>query len=187
MQKKEGKGSNFELIPGGRGSEISVGSVRIVVAPEDQPPFPVEAMVFEEDTYLVLSAEWKKIESDDHPVAILVEALEAEPENPGSVTVLEDSPLRFLAVVHDLDQEPSWREDWIEKALEEVFREAERRKLQRIALPFLGTKHGSLGKERFAALFRGFLKRRRSPYALRVWFILPQGPTLPVNDWLEGE
>jgi hypothetical protein len=187
LEKKEERRSNFELIRGGRGSEISIGSVRIVAAPEDQPPFPVEAIVFEEDTYLVLSADWGKIESDDHPLAIMVEALETEPEKPGRVVVYEENPLRFLAVVHDLDQEPSWREDWIEKALEEVFREAERRKLQRIALPFLGTKHGSLGKERFAALFRGFLKCRPSPYHLRVWLVLPGDSNLPINDWLAGD
>ena len=144
-------------------------------------------MVFEEDTYLVLSADWEKIESEAHPVVILTEAFEMEPEKPGRVVVYEGSPLRFLAVVHDLDQEPSWREDWIGKALEEVFREAERRNLQRIALPFLGTKHGSLEKKRFAALFRGFLKRRPSPYHLRVWLVLPRNPTLPINDWLAGD
>jgi O-acetyl-ADP-ribose deacetylase (regulator of RNase III) len=117
----------------------------------------------------------------------MVEGLETESEKPGRVVVCEENPLRFLAVVHDLDQEPSWREDWIEKALEEVLREAERRKLQRIALPFLGTKHGSLEKKRFAALFRGFLKRRPSPYHLRVWLVLPPNPTLPINDWLAGD
>jgi hypothetical protein len=186
LEKKEERRSNFELIPGGRGSEISIGSVRIVAAPEDQPPFPVEAMVFEEDTYLVLSAGWEKIESDDHPLAVMVEALETEPEKPGRVVVYEENPLRFLAVVHDLDQEPSWREDWIEKALEEVFREAERRKLQRIALPFLGTKHGSLEKKRFAALFRESLKHYPSAGPLQVWLVLPQDSTLPVNDWLAG-
>jgi len=187
MEKKEERSSNFNLIQGGRGSEISIGSVRIVAAPRDHPPFPVEAIVFEEDTYLVLSADWEKIESGDHPVAILVEAFETEPENPGSVVVYEDFPLRFLAVVHDLDQEPSWREGWIEGALEEVFREAERRTLQKIALPFLGTKHGSLENERFMILFREFLKRRPSPYPLQVWLVLPGDPGLPVNDWLEGD
>ena len=101
--------------------------------------------------------------------------------------VYEDFPLRFLAVVHDLDQEPSWREGWIERALEEVFREAERRTLQKIALPFLGTKHGSLEKERFMILFREFLKRRPSPYPLQVWLVLPGDLGLPVNDWLEGD
>ena len=187
MKKKEELGSKFRLIQGAPGAEISIGSVRIAAAPQDQPPFPVEAIVFEEDTYLVLSADWGEIESDDHPMAIMIEAFETEPQSLGSVVVLEGFPLRFLAVVNDLDGEPSWREAWIEKALEEVFREAERRKLQRIALPFLGTKHGSLEKERFLVLFREFLKRRPSAGPLRIWLILPGDFSLPVNDWLEGD
>jgi len=178
--------SNGPRIPDGRRSATSIGSVRIVAAPEDHPPFPVEAVVFEEDTYRILSADGEKIETEDHPLAVLVEALGAEPEIPGRVLVYEEPPFRFLAVVHDLDREPSWREEWIESALEGIFGEAERRKLRAIALPFLGTKHGSLGKERFATIFREFLKKRSSSHPLRVWLILPRGSDLPVNAWLGG-
>jgi len=187
LEKKEERRSNFELIRGGRGSEISIGPVRIVAAPEDQPPFPVEAMVFEEDTYLVLSADWEKIESEAHPVVILTEAFEMEPEKPGRVVVYEGSPLRFLAVVHDLDQEPSWREDWIGKALEEVFREAERRNLQRIALPFLGTKHGSLEKKRFVGLLVDFLEKNSSSHPLRIWLAMPGDLGDEIIEWLETD
>jgi hypothetical protein len=187
MGKKEDLRPKFELIQGGRRSDVAMGSVRIVAAPEDQPPFPVEAVVLEEDTYLVLSAGWDKIESDDHPVVILTEAFDAKPEEPGSVVVYEDSPLRFLAVVYDLAQEPSWREEWVERALEGVFREAERRRLQTIALPFMGTKHGSLEKERFLLLLRGFLERNRSPHPLRVWLTLPGNTSPKIIDWLDED
>ena len=187
MEKKKALRSKFKLIQGGRRSEITIGSARIVAAPEDHPPFPVEAVVFEEDTYLVLSAGWEQIESDDHPVVILTEALEAQPEEPGSVVVHEDSPLRFLAVVYDIDQEPSWREEWVERALEGIFREAERRRLQTIALPFMGTKHGSLEKERFLLLFRKFLERNRSPYPLRVWLTLPENISPKIIDLLDED
>jgi len=187
MEKKKALRPKFRMIPGGRRSEVTIGSVRIFAAPEDQPPFPVEAVVLEEDTYLVLSAGWDRIESDDHPVVILTEALEAQPEEPGSVVVCEDSPLRFQAVVYDLNQEPSWREEWVERALEGIFREAEQRRLRTIALPFLGTKHGSLEKERFLLLLRGFLERNRSPYPLRVWLTLPGNTSLKIIDWLDED
>jgi hypothetical protein len=187
MKKKEGLRPEFKLIQGGCRSEVTLGSVRIFAAPEDQPPFPVEAVVLEEDTYLVLSAGWDRIESEDHPVVILTEAFEANPEEPGSVVVSEDSPFRFQAVVYDFDQEPSWREEWVERALEGIFREAERRRLRTIALPFLGTKHGSLEKERFLLLLRGFLKRNRSSYPLRVWLTLPGNTTLKIIDLLDED
>jgi hypothetical protein len=187
MKKKEELQPKFKLIQGGRRSEVTIGTVRIFAAPEDQPPFPVEAVVLEEDTYLVLSGGWDRIESDDHPVVILTEALEVQPEEPGSVAVSEGSPLRFRAVVYDFDQEPSWREEWVEKALEGIFREAERRCLRTIALPFLGTKHGSLEKDRFLLLLRGFLKRNRSPYPLRVWLTLPGNTGLKIIDLLDED
>jgi hypothetical protein len=187
MEKKERFRSRLSLIQGGRGSNISFGSVRITVAPEDYPPFPVEAVVFEEDTYLVLSADWKKIESEDHPVVIMTEAFGMEPEKPGTVVVYEGSPLRFLAVVHDLDQEPSWIEEWVEKALENIFREVERRRLRSIALPFLGAKHGSLEKRRFVGLLDDFLKKNSFPYPLRIWLILAGDPEDEIIEWLEAD
>jgi len=187
MKKKRDLRPKFKLIQGGRRSEVTLGSVRLVAAPEDHPPFPVEAVVLEEDTYLVLSAGWDKIESDDHPVVILTEAFDAKPEEPGSVVVIEDSPLRFLAVVYDLNQEPSWREEWVERALEGIFREAEQRRLQTIALPFLGTKHGSLEKERFLLLLRKFLIRKRSPHPLRVWLALPGNTRLKILGSLDED
>ena len=165
---------------------VSFGPVRITAAPEKHPPFSVEAVVFEEDTYLVLSADWKKIESEDHPVVILTEAFGMEPEKPGKVVVYEGSPLRFLAVVHDLDQEPSWREEWVGKALENVFQEVERRRLQSIALPFLGAKHGSLEKSRFLGLLRDSLKESHFPYPLQIWLILAGDLEDEIIERLEG-
>jgi hypothetical protein len=187
MEKKDGLESKFKVIQGGRRSEVSFGSVRIIAAPEEPPPFPVEAVVFEEDTFLVLSTDWKKIESEDHPVVILTEAFGMEPEKPGTVVVYEGSPFRFLAVVHNLDQDPSWREEWVRRALENIFREAERLRLRSIALPFLGTKHGSLEKNRFLALLGDFLKQNPFPYPLRIWLVMPGALEDEIIEWLEAD
>jgi hypothetical protein len=185
MEKKEKPKPRLKLIPGGRRSEVSFGSIRITAATETHPPFPVEAVVFEEDTYLVLSADWKKIESEDHPVVILTEAFGMEPEEPGRVVVYEGSPLRFLAVVHDLDQDPSWREEWVRKALENIFQEADRRRLQSIALPLLGTKHGSLEKRRFVSLLVDFLKKNSLSCPLRIWLKMAGDSEDEIIEWLE--
>jgi hypothetical protein len=188
MEKKEKPKSNLRLIQGGCRSEVSFGSVRIIAGPEDRPPFPVEAVVFEEDTFLVLSADWKKIESEDHPVVILTEAFGMEPEKPGTVVVYEGPPLRFLAVVHDLDQDPSWREGWVRKALENIFQEVERRRLGSIALPLLGTKHGSLEKRRFVSLLVEFLEKKSFSHPLRIWLaVVPGDPEGEIIEWLEKD
>ncbi len=179
--------SRLSLIQGGRKSNISFGTVRITAAPEDYPPFPVEAVVFEEDTFLVLSADVAKIESNDHPVVILTEAFGMEPEKPGTVVIGDGSPLRFLAVVHDLDQEPTWKEEWIRQALENIFQEAERRRLRSIGLPFLGTKHGSLEERRFVSLLADSLKGNSFPHPLKIWLILPEDVEDGIIETLEAE
>jgi hypothetical protein len=127
----------MRLIKGGRGVGHRLGPVRIVPAPEDQPPFPVDALAVEDDTYFVLGADPEVREPNEHPIRLWKQIHEAEPAAPGSVSVKEGEdggPTRFLAVVHDLSQEPSWREEWVAQALGEVLRETGQRKVYRRAV-----------------------------------------------------
>ena len=45
---------NLKLIQGGLCPQTAVGSVRIDAAPENATPFKIKAMVFEEDTWLIV-------------------------------------------------------------------------------------------------------------------------------------
>ncbi len=163
----------LRLIRGGRPSRFAMGSVDIVVAPENKPPFRTDAVAYEEDTFLVLSAPVELNEPPEPLVRLLTELREMKPEKPGSVLVKATSPLQLLAVVHDLNQEPSWKEEWVAKALEGIFRETEQRKLHSLALPFLGTRHGSLDKERFLVLLRSTLEGIVTHSLKRIWLMLP--------------
>jgi hypothetical protein len=165
----------LRLIRGGRPSRFAVGSVDIVVAPENKPPFGTDAVAYEEDTFLVLSAPVELNESPEPFNRLLAELKEMKPEKPGSVLVKATSPLQLLAVVHDLNQEPSWKEEWVTKALKGIFREIEQHKLHSLALPFLGSCHGSLGKERFLVLLRSVLKKIATHSLKRIWLMLPHG------------
>ena len=156
---------------------MSVGGCRLVAAPKDKPPFSVDAVVAEEDTFLVLSAEPVVKEPRESLETMIEQANEIRPEVPGSVLVRRrrNSPLEFLAIVHDLNLEPSWKEEWISNALNGVFREAAVRKVRSIALPLLGTSHGSIKAERAARLLGNAL-RLGSPVGLqRIWLIVPSG------------
>jgi hypothetical protein len=124
----------------------------IRAAPADTPPFPVEAVVAEEDTYLVLSAEPVLREPQEHPLRILQAVHEAEPIAPGSIVVQAATPLRLLAVIHDLAAEPSWREEWIAAAYTGVFEEVAGRGICALGLPLLGTVHGRLPQQRASEL-----------------------------------
>lgn len=165
-------------------SEISIGAVRVFVAPKEWPPFLADALAEEEDTYLVLSADPEVLETREQTEELMAELLKTNPAVPGSVMVKEGPPLSLLAVVHDLEQEPSWKEEWIASALDGIFREAESRKLRSIALPMLGTLHGSLEKQRFLVLLREALERSSPEHLARLWLVVPEGMTREVFGML---
>ena len=162
--------TQFRVLSGGRDRGVSLNSVRVVAAPVDQPPFAVDAMVVEEDTWLVMSAD-TDIQRPDHVIRVMTEVLESSPEEPGTIVVKGKNPFLFLAVVHDFNEEPSCTEDWIAAALDTAFREAEQRALRSIGLPLLGTLHGNLETERFLALFKDALDRASLGSLQAIWLI----------------
>jgi len=155
---------------GRRGSStVSFGRLRVTIAPPEELPFRIDAEVVEEDTFLVLSADPVAIEPDAHPLRVLKEAHEAEPVPPGTVVARPGEPLLLLAVVHDLRQDPTWREEWIGAALAGVLREVRARRVRALALPVLGARHGRMPPEVFAGLLRTALEADTPPSLARLW------------------
>jgi len=187
MNAKNVRPGNLKLIQGGLYPQTAVGSVRIVAAPENAPPFKIKAMVFEEDTWLVMSAAPTVCEPEVHPIRLMTDAMNAKPEPAGSVKVQNGDPLRFLAIVHDVDQEPTWKESCIEEALNGVFEAAEHRKVKSIGLPLLGTKHGRLERNRCLALLACVLKQTAFHHLRQIWLIVPPGSGAELIELLETE
>ncbi len=187
IDKKTDKRPRLRLIQGSYPRKMSFGSVDIVAAPKNRSPFPVDAVAFEEDTFFVLNADPQVRDPRKHLMQVMTQVIETRPETPGSVLVKGKSPLRLIAIVHDLNQEPSWREEWIASALDGIFREAESRKIRSIALPFLGTLHGSLEKQRFIVLLRHALGRISANHLERLWLVVPIGTSSKILKILESE
>ena len=167
------KRRDFQLLRGGADRERMVGGVRLVASPLDQPPFPVDAVVAEEDTYFVLSAEPDLRISAEHPLRVMTAAHESEPAPPGSVVVRSGQPLELLAVVHDLSREPSCDEEWVVAALEETLRQTDRLRLRSIAMPLLGAVHGVLEPSRCAELLWAVLVAGEPETLERIWLVTP--------------
>lgn len=146
-------------------------AIIITISPTQQPPFDVDAKVFEEDTYLALSADPEFRPSKEHPVRVLSEAYAVQPEHPGTVVVKSGRPLRLLAIVHKLDEEPTWREEWVASALEAVFVQAEKKGLRAVSLPILGTVHGKMEVERSLELLADSLHHIRHVPLDRIWLM----------------
>ena len=70
----------------------------------------------------------------------------------GTVLVKGRRPYRLLAIVHDLDQDPTWREEWVVDALATVLQQCDTLGVRELALEPLGTKHGELPRRRFREL-----------------------------------
>lgn len=151
------------------------GRLHVVAAPEESPPFAVDAVAVEEDTHLLLSAD-AEIREPTESLAALTEAVRTTPPNtPGNVLVRKAKPLQLLAIVHDIEREPTWSEAWIASAMHAVFEEAEWRRLRSVALPLLGTRHGDVAPSLVArwagnCLLRGHLRHLR-----RLWIVCRQG------------
>lgn len=162
-------------------------TIRIVAAPPDSaPPLELDAVVIEDDTYLVLGADPVAKEEYERGDRLVRRAAATDPKKPGTVVVEEGSPQRYLAVVHDLDLEPSWREEWVAAALGGLMREVGARRHRSIALPMLGTLHGTLEPRRFVELLRQALDDFPPDSLESIWLIVPWGTRRGLLDRLEG-
>ncbi len=135
-------------------------------APYDRLVDRVDAVVIEDDTYHALCADPVFTPIDDHPIRVLDAAHGSEPATPGDIVVRPGAPLRLLAIVHKLDEDPSWRESWIIAAYQGVLREIDRRRLDSVALPLLGSVHGRLSRPRSHQLLTGVVEASARSYEL---------------------
>ncbi|MCK6545093.1 hypothetical protein L6R52_04440 [Myxococcota bacterium] len=150
---------------------VFIGSLEVVAAPEDQPPFDVDVIVEEEDRHLVLSAPAVVPERPDHPIRVMTALWDSEPRGLGDVVLQRGSPPRLLAIVHDLDREPTVEAATVRDALAKSLALADALAARAMKLPLLGAVHGTLAPALAAELIGEGL-RSATPKALaRVWLV----------------
>lgn len=170
----------LHLVSDEYGRALIYRGVRISAAPDDKAPFPVDAVAVEEDTNLLLSAR-SEIRAPAEGFDRLVDAMESfEPAVPGSIVVKGERPVRMLAIVHDIEQTPTWRAEWVAGALASLLTECERRRLKSLCLPVLGAEHGGMRTESFAALLRQAIEEHPWGNLRRIWARLPETETRPL-------
>ena len=141
---------------------------RIELLAEDSAfPAAADALVFEQDSELILRMDLPPAEPKESADRLIADALVARGHTPGMVVALEGAPLRLLAIVHDLGREPSWNEEWIAAAYAGVAYELRERGLREIVTPLLGTVHGRFDPHRSRALLEAALRAYR--VEPRVW------------------
>lgn len=164
----------LRLIRGDLDQVVRLGHLSIQLAPQERPPFAVTAVAVEQDTALVLDEE-PVLNVPHSSLKQLGEEMERFTEPvPGSVLVQNGSPYRLYSVVHDLEQEPSWREEWVQKALENLLRLVERQHLSPLALPLLGSRFGNLAPERFIQLLCNAAQEFPPSNQIKIWLMVPR-------------
>lgn len=164
---------HLRILPNPSRWKAHLGTVEVAAGTTERVPFPIDAIVFEEDTYLVLNASRTLFAPGEHPIRTLTSAFLAKPAKPGTVITRGGHPLRFLAVIHDLDRNPSWREEWIRETLRMILSEAGERGLRSLALPLLGTVHGTFSAVRFVRHLRSSLEGSPPSNLSRIWLLAP--------------
>jgi hypothetical protein len=165
---------------------MAVTPCHIIAAPREKAPFSVAGEVAEEDTYLVMSAPRKVRETREPLMRIMTRVIETRPREPGTVLAEGKGPVRLLAIIHDLNREPTWKETWVTHALGGVLKAAEERRLGSIALPMLGTVHGALDPRRFMMMLGSALRNRHPLKLKRIWLVIPSDAGLQTLNGLRS-
>ena len=164
--------SRPRLVRGEKARVRRLAGLEITSAPPEEPPFAVEALAVEDDTYLVFGAGPAFREPSEHLLQALTAAHAAEPVAPGTVLVRPGRPLRLHAVVHDLGRAPTWTEEWIESALRKLLETADGRCLRALGLEPLGCRHGDLELDRFLTLLERAIRAAPGRNLRRIWLVV---------------
>jgi hypothetical protein len=169
--------SYLHVISGDLSKAVMIGNVSIQLGPQQRPPFPVSAVVVEQDTAMVLDDEATLFVPTDSLQQLHEEVERFREPEPGSVVIQRGRPRRLYTIIHDLEQDPTWREEWISAALETLFHETERLRLASLAMPLLGTRFGKFSSHRFIELLCNALHSAPQLRPLKLWLIAPRHHT----------
>ncbi len=159
----------------GRDNVVSIKSraIRVEsVATTGRVPDDVDAIVMEQDTGMVLGP-LDDIRDSRESMESLAKALSGSGEaEQGSVIVLGTVPSRLLAIIHDLDRDPTWTEDIVAKTVARVLELSNKRGFASIAMPLLGAVHGGMTEDRARQILDDAVSNMAGPGSLRtIWLV----------------
>ena len=91
----------------------------------------------------------------------------------GSVVVKGHSPHRLLAVVHDIEQDPTLDPESVSLAYKTVLEIGQQMQFTSLAIPLLGTVHGKLSERESLRRLHEGLHHGPTVGLQRIWLILP--------------
>ena len=164
---------------------VRIGNVTLEASPCAYPPFTCEAIVQEQDTHLLLGEQHRLIEPKE-PAWYLANTLERDEPvySAGDVVIKPGTPARWLAVIHDIEQQPTTHNEIIQLAWQNILRLTTENNITRLATPALGSVHGKITvTDSLQILFD--LLRDQAPAGLeKIWIIIAENQQLDLVSLL---
>lgn len=120
----------------------------------------LDAIVEEQDTNLLLGPITDMREVRESYRTLIKQMQDQPARSPGEIIIKDQRPVRLLAVVYDLEQEPVCQTAAIKQVLADLMVEIQKHRFKVVAMPMLGTTYGPLGVEEFFNLLRDTISSR---------------------------
>jgi hypothetical protein len=171
----------FTVLEGGRDKQATINTVHLAVVPDSLDPLPVDVRVFEEDTYLVLTVDPVMRYTEEHPIQLMTQVMEEKSKKPGSVII---NNISWYAIIHALDATPTWCQEWIKKAYRTALMLGEKKRVQKMGLPLLGSVHGNLPHEKSLDMLLQEIKSISFQHLKKILIMVPQQDCSKTKQYL---
>ena len=143
----------------------------------------LDAFVEEQDTCLLLNPEAEIREIRESYPALVKQMQDQHARLPGEVIVKENRPVRLLAVVYDLEQEPVCQLTAVKQTLANLMTVIQKYRLKVVAMPLLGTSYGPVSVDDFLELLQEAISHRPG-YPEKLWLVVTPFQYLQVFSFL---
>ncbi len=162
---------NLKLIYGGKALNFSINGLHLALSPLHLPPFPVESLIFEEDTNLILTVDKKIKYQKEHPINMMTNIHYAKSYDPGTLVI---NGKNWYAVVVDINTEEMCQLEWIQVIYAKVLNRIVDQKIHSIGINLLGSTHAKLDIQNTLNIFIETLCSHNNTCLKNIWLILAE-------------
>lgn len=158
------------LVRGKKAKSYRFGMLSCTLVELSAIPNDLDALLFEEDTYLVLTVDGRMSYRDAHPVRMMTTAYSARPHPVGSLIVKGRS---WYGVTLDLDGDHLCKAEWVKQVYRRVGERLASGTVRKLGMHLLGNVHGRLGADLCAGLVLEALKGWTVETPCTIWLAVP--------------
>lgn len=139
-----------------------------------QLPVTIDAIVEEQDTYLLLGKDTMIRETNESYVALVKKMEQQKPLIPGQVLVRKTNPVRFIAINYDIENKPICCEEWIKTSLKNIYEECCKQKILSLAMPLPGIKYGKFDHNAVMNILKNIFLVEKTEFPEKIFILHEQ-------------